>query len=240
MAGHSKWKNIQHRKGAQDAKRGKIFTKIGIEIAAAVRLGGPNPDDNPRLRQALTKAKAANMPKDNQSKAIQKGSGNAEGANYNEKTYEGYGPGGVAIFVECLTDNVNRTVSEVRYAFSRSGGNLGTDGSVSWIFERKGVIVFSKKQINNFERFFETAIENDADEVKEEEDQYEVICSPENFHALKTALDDLCDEPIFCEVTRIPKNFTEMDSSKVEALEKLIENLEDNDDVQNVFHNGEK
>ena len=148
MAGHSKWKNIQHRKGAQDAKRGKVFTKIAVEITVAARIGGGNPDDNPRLRAALLKAKAANMPKDNWQRAIKKGTGELEGADYIEKTYEGYGPGGVAVLVECLTDNVNRTVGDVRHAFTRSGGNLGQDGSVGWIFERLGLIIYSREHIS--------------------------------------------------------------------------------------------
>lgn len=239
MAGHSKWKNIQHRKGAQDAKRGKIFTKIGIEITVAARIGGGNPEDNPRLRAALAKAKAANMPKDNYTRAIKKGTGEGGATNYTEKTYEGYGPGGVAVIVECLTDNINRTVSEVRFAFSKSGGNLGTDGSVSWMFHRKGMIVFEKDQISDFESFFETALENGAEDVKDEESQYEVTCEPEDFMNLKAALDSICPDPVFCEITRIPENSTEIDAGKFESLDKLINILEDNDDVQNVYHNGE-
>lgn len=239
MAGHSKWKNIQHRKGAQDAKRGKIFTKIAIEITVAARMGGGNPDDNPRLRAALAKARAANMPKDNYVRAIKKGTGELEGANYLEKTYEGYGPGGVAVFIECLTDNVNRTVSEVRFAFSKYGGNLGTDGSVAWMFHRKGMLVYEKSQIPDFDTLFETALENGAEDVKEDEGQYEVTCKPEDFMALKSALDSLCSEPIFCEVTQIPENLTAIDADKTESLEKMINALEDNDDVQNVYHNAD-
>ncbi len=239
MAGHSKWKNIQHRKGAQDAKRGKIFTKIGIEITVAARLGGPNPDDNPRLRAALVKAKAANMPKDNWLRSIKKGSGEQEGSQYLEKTYEGYGPGGIAILVDCLTDNVNRTVGEIRHAFSRHSGNLGTDGSVDWMFERKGVLVYGKDKISDFDAFFEQASENDAEDVKEEEGQYEIICDSNQLLSLKKALDSFCPDPDFCEVTKIPKNTTEIPEDKSETLEKLINVLEDNDDVQNVYHNGE-
>ena len=239
MAGHSKWKNIQHRKGAQDAKRGKVFTKIAIEITVAARMGGGNPDDNPRLRAALAKARAANMPKDNYVRAIKKGTGELEGANYLEKTYEGYGPGGVAVFVECLTDNVNRTVSEVRFAFSKYGGNLGTDGSVGWMFNRKGMLVYEKEQIADFDHLFETALENGAEDVKEEDGQYEVTCKPEDFMSLKAALDQICSEPVFCEVTQIPENLTAIDADKSESLEKMINALEDNDDVQNVYHNAD-
>ena len=239
MAGHSKWKNIQHRKGAQDAKRGKIFTKIAIEITVAARLGGGNPDDNPRLRAALSKARAANMPKDNYVRAIKKGTGNLDGANYVEKTYEGYGPGGVAVFIECLTDNINRTVSEVRFTFSKYGGNLGTDGSVNWMFNRKGVIVFSKDQVDSYEKLFDLALENGAEDVKEDADQYEIECSPEAFPTLKSVLEENYSEPIFSEVTYIPENSTVLDHDKFESLEKMINALEDNDDIQNVYHNGE-
>ena len=239
MAGHSKWKNIQHRKGAQDAKRGKIFTKIGIEITVAARMGGGDPDANPRLRLALTKARSNNVPKDVISRAIKKGTGDVDGASYTEKSYEGYGPSGVAVFVECLTDNINRTVSDVRHAFSRNGGNLGTDGSVAWMFNRKGVIVYASEAINDFDGLMELAIENGAEDVKESDDQYEVICEPEDFDGLKTALDAIDAEPQFCEITRIPENTSKVDSDKVATLEKLINILEDNDDVQNVYHNGE-
>jgi YebC/PmpR family DNA-binding regulatory protein len=239
MAGHSKWKNIQHRKGAQDAKRGKIFTKIAIELTVAARAGGSNPDENPRLRTALAKAKAANMPKDNWQRAIKKGTGELDGVSYSEKLYEGYGPGGVAVLVECLTDNTNRTVSEVRFAFSRSGGNLGTDGSVSWMFHRKGMICYDKENVTDYDRLFEVALENGAEDVKEEDGQVVITCDPEAFLDLKTALDTLNLEPNFCEMTRIPENFNLVEESKVDSLERLINTLEDSDDVQNVYHNGE-
>lgn len=239
MAGHSKWKNIQHRKGAQDAKRGKIFTKIAIEITVATRMGGGNPDDNPRLRAALAKARAANMPKDNYNRAIKKGLGGQDGSSYSEKTYEGYGPGGIAIFVECLTDNVNRTVSEVRHAFTKFGGNLGTDGSVAYLFERKGMIVFTKDKIADGDALFELALEHGAEDVKDEGEQYEITCAMEDFDGLKTALDSMCSEPSFCEITRIPETYVALEESKAESLEKMLNILEDNDDVQNVYHNAE-
>ncbi len=239
MAGHSKWKNIQHRKGAQDKKRGKIFTKIAIEITVAAKAGGGDPDGNPRLRLALAKARAANMPKDNITRAIKKGTGELEGANYQEKTYEGYGPGGIAVFVECLTDNVNRTVSEVRHAFSRSGGNLGTDGSVAWMFHSRGVIVYPKDKVSDTEKLMEVAIENGADDVKEDDGQLEITCEPSEFNGLKDALDKIADDPIFCELSRIPENYSDVDLDNVPKLERLINALEDNDDVQNVFHNGQ-
>lgn len=239
MAGHSKWKNIQHRKGSQDAKKGKVFTKIAVEIMVAVRASGPNPEDNPRLRLALTKARAANMPKDNQIKAIKKGSGEAGDDVFVEKSYEGYGPGGVALIVECLTNNINRTVGDVRFAFTRSGGNLGTEGSVNWMFERKGLLIYEKEKIPSFDALFELATENGADDVKDEEDSYEVICDPAAFNDLKAALDKICEDPAFCEITMIPKNFTSLDEDKLTSLNKLVNALEDNDDVQNVYHNAE-
>jgi YebC/PmpR family DNA-binding regulatory protein len=238
MAGHSKWKNIQHRKGAQDAKKGKVFTKIAVEITVAARASGADPETNPRLRAALLKARAANMPKDNITRAIKKGTGESDGVNYSEKVYEGYGPGGIAVLVECLTDNTNRTVSEVRHAFARAGGNLGTDGSVNWMFHRKGMIVFPKDGIS-FDQLFELAIEHGAEDVADSDGQFEVTCDPENFHQLKDALDVLKVEPLFAELTRIPENHTALDSDKAQALEKLVNALEDNDDVQNVYHNAD-
>lgn len=238
MAGHSKWKNIQHRKSAQDNKRGKIFTKIAIELTVAARMGGGDPDDNPRLRTALAKAKSANMPKENWQRAIKKGTGAQEGSSYTEKIYEGYGPGGAAVIVECLTDNINRTVSDVRFAFSRAGGNLGQDGSVNWIFERKGIFIFNKKKINDNDKFFELALENGASDVDEQEEYFEVTCEPDLFLTLKQAFDEANLETEISEISRIPKNETTIEKEKYESLEKMISVLEDNDDVQNVYHNG--
>lgn len=239
MAGHSKWKNIQHRKGAQDAKRGKMFTKMAKEITVAAKLGGGDPDANPRLRAAITKARSNSMPKDNIDRAVKKGTGESDGAEYQEKTYEGYGPGGVAILVECLTDNINRTVADVRHAFSRSGGNLGTDGSVSWMFHKKGQLIYKRQSIQDYDQFFEVAIENGAGDVEEEEEIYEVLCEAPDFLNLKDALDKLGIEPELAEITRIPENQTNLDEKKAESLNKLIDNLEDCDDVQNVYHNGD-
>lgn len=239
MAGHSKWANIRHRKGAQDAKRGKIFTKIAKEITVAAKLGGDDIDGNPRLRAAVIKARGASMPKDNIERAIKRGVGGQDDADYSEKTYEGYGPGGVAVMVECLTDNINRTVSEVRHAFSRSGGNLGTDGSVAWMFHKTGTIVYARENIENFEKLFEAAIEAGADDVKEEDDIVEIVCSPDAFSNLKEELDKLNIEAEHAEVGLVPENYSELDEDKGEKLQKLIDILEDNDDVQNVYHNGQ-
>ncbi|MBF0443228.1 MAG: YebC/PmpR family DNA-binding transcriptional regulator [Oligoflexales bacterium] len=239
MAGHSKWKNIQHRKGAQDAKRGKIFTKIAKEITVAAKLGGDDPDGNPRLRAAMIKARSASMPKDNIERAIKKGIGGNDGVDYVEKVYEGYGPAGVAVMVECLTDNLNRTVADIRHAFTRAGGNLGTDGSVSWMFQKKGTIVYQKEKIKDFDKLFEVALENGAEEVLDEDDVYEIECPPSLFNDLKEALDKLGIEADVAEISMVPDNYTKLDAEKAESLNKLINNLEDNDDVQNVFHNAE-
>ncbi len=239
MAGHSKWKNIQHRKGAQDAKRGKIFTKIAKEITVAAKMSGGDPLTNARLRLILGKAKAANMPKDNIDRAIKKGTGDGGDVDYSEKIYEGYGPSGVAFMVECLTDNINRTVSEVRHAFSRSGGNLGTDGSVAWMFEQKGLILIEKDRLADFESFFEVAIENGAEDVKEEEDGYTVTCAPHEFQRLKESLDRLKIEPNMAELSRIATNSTTISADHFESVQKLVDTLEDNDDIQNVYHNAD-
>lgn len=239
MAGHSKWKNIQHRKGAQDAKRGKIFTKIATELTVAAKIGGDDPDGNPRLRMALNKARAANMPKDNIERAIKKGVGGLDGVNYTEKTYEGYGPAGVAFIVDCLTDNINRTVGEVRYAFNKYGGNLGTDGSVSWMFHKKGLIVYDKNDVKDQDKLFEMAIENGAEDVKDEDGAVEVSCPPDAFNALKEALDELPFTPSVAEISMVPENYSAVEDEQVESLQKMIDLLEDNDDVQNVYHNAQ-
>ena len=239
MAGHSKWKNIQHRKGAQDAKRGKIFTKIGVELTVAARMGGGEPENNPRLRTALVKARTANMPKDIINRAIKKGTGDLEGVEYVEKVYEGYGPGGVAVMVECLTDNGNRTVAEVRHAFNKHGGNLGTDGSVGWMFQRKGIFVYDAEKISDGDAFLELALENGADDVKDDDGQFEVIVPPEDFLGMKDALDALKIEPEVSEITMIPDNTAAVADDIGETLVKLINFLEDLDDVQNVHHNGD-
>lgn len=239
MAGHSKWKNIQHRKGAQDAKRGKIFTKIAKEITVAAKLGGDDLEGNSRLRSAVAKARTASMPKDNIERAIKRGAGGGDGVDYVEKIYEGYGPGGIAVMVECLTDNVNRTVADIRHALSRSGGNLGTDGSVNWMFKQKGIIVYQKEKIQDFDKLFELALENGAEDVKDEEDIYEITSEPALFNDLREALEVLNIEADVCEITRIPDNMTQLDEKKAESLNKLINLLEDNDDVQNVYHNAD-
>jgi YebC/PmpR family DNA-binding regulatory protein len=239
MAGHSKWKNIQHRKGAQDAKRGKIFTKLAKEITVAARLGGGDLESNARLRTAVVKARSNSMPRDNIERAIKKGTGELEAEQYVEKVYEGYGPGGVAVMVECLTDNINRTVADVRHAFTKFAGNLGTEGSVAYMFHKKGTIVYQRGKIKDFDRLFEVALEAGAEDVKEDENAVEIICSPDAFNELKETLDKMGLEADVAEIMRVPENYTAVDSEKAQSMQKLIDWLEDNDDVQNVYHNAE-
>ena len=235
MAGHSKWANIKHRKGAQDAKRGKIFTKVIKELTVAARIGGGDPDTNPRLRTAIDKAKQANMPKDNVDRAIKKGSGDLDGVSYEEGLFEGYGPGGVALIVEFLTDNRTRTVADVRHCFSKYGGNLGVSGSVAFLFDRKGLISFSAD--NDFDQIFEIALEAGAEDVKDEEDVYEVITEPEDFIQVREAMAAAELEWETAETTMIPQNQVMLESKPAETMLKLMDALEDNDDVQNVYAN---
>ena len=235
MAGHSKWANIKHRKGAQDAKRGKVFTKIIKELTVAARIGGGDPDANPRLRTAIDKAKQANMPKENVDRAIKKGTGNLDGVNYEEGIFEGYGPGGVALIVEFLTDNRTRTVADVRHIFSKYGGNLGVSGSVAFLFDRKGLISFSTD--NDFEQIFEIALESGAEDVRDEGDIYEVITDAGNFIEVRDAMAEAGLQWETAEATMIPQNQVELESKPAETMLKLMDALEDNDDVQNVYAN---
>jgi YebC/PmpR family DNA-binding regulatory protein len=235
MAGHSKWANIKHRKGAQDAKRGKIFTKIIKELTVAARIGGGDPDTNPRLRTAVDKAKQANMPKDNVDRAIKKGTGDLDGVNYEEGIFEGYGPGGVALIVEFLTDNRTRTVADVRHCFSKYGGNLGVSGSVAFLFDRKGLIAFSAD--NDFDRIFEIALEAGAEDVKDEGDVYEVITEPGNFIEVRDAMEAAGLQWDTAETTMLPQTQVQLAGKPAETMLKLMDALEDNDDVQTVFAN---
>ena len=237
MAGHSKWANIRHRKAAQDAKRGKVFTKIIRELTVAAKQG-PNPDDNPRLRAAMDKALGANMKKDTIDKAIARGAGTGEGDNYEELTYEGYGAGGVAILVECMTDNKNRTVSEVRHAFSKRGGNLGTDGSVAYLFTRRGQINFESGV--DEEQVMEAALEAGAEDVVSNEDgSVDVVTSFEDYLSVKDALVAVGLSPINSEVTMIPSTTVALDKDAAEKVLGLVDMLEDLDDVQNVYSNAD-
>jgi len=235
MSGHNKWSTIKHKKGAADAKRGKIFTKLIKEITVAAKIGGGDPDGNPRLRTAIDKAKAENMPKDNIERAIKKGTGGLEGVTYEETTYEGYGPGGVAVLVEVMTDNRNRTVSDVRSIFSKCNGNMGEAGCVSWMFDKKGLIVFSGDA--DFDKLFEAALEAGADDVSDEDGQIEVTTDPSAFFDVREALEKAGFKYDSAEVTMIPQTMVKLEGKQAESMLRLMERLEDNDDVQNVYAN---
>lgn len=237
MSGHSKWSTIKRKKGAIDAKRGKIFTRLIKEITVAARTGGGDPDGNPRLRAAITTAKTENMPKDNIARAIKKGTGEIEGEVYEEILYEGYGPGGVAVLVECMTDNRNRTVADVRHYFAKSSGNLGESGCVAWMFEKKGIIQIDKEKYSE-EEMMDLALEAGADDVVEEENEYQIITEPEDFEEVRAALEAEEVEFVESAVSMVPKNTVEVTEEKsAKALLKLLESLEDHDDVQNVHSN---
>jgi len=237
MAGHSKWANIRFRKGLQDAKRGKIFTKLIREISVAARMGGGDETANPRLRDAVIKALKANMKRDTVDNAIKRGVGGLEGQNMVEMRYEGYGPGGVAILVDCLSDNKNRTVSEIRHAFTKHGGNLGTDGSVAYLFSKQGEILLLPTPSE--EQAMEIAIETGAEDVIQSEGQIEIITTTENYHATLTALQEAKFEIEHSELTMNAKTTVPVDKETAETLEKLIDALEDLDDVQAVHSNAE-
>jgi len=238
MAGHSKWANIQHRKGAQDAKRGKLFTKLIREITVSARTGGGDPSNNPRLRAVMDKSLTANMSKDTIERAIKKGAGAGEGENYEEVRYEGYGPGGVAVMVDCLTDNRNRTVSEVRHAFSKAGGNLGTDGSVAYLFSKMGILSYAAGV--DEDKLMEAALEAGVDDVVTNEDgSVDVLTSPDGFERVKAALLNAGLVPQSAEVTQRASTSTQLSQDDAEKMVRLLERLEDLDDVQNVYSNAD-
>ena len=238
MAGHSKWANIKHRKAAQDAKRGKIFTKLIRELTVAAKQGGPAPEDKPRLRAAVDKALGANMTRDTIDRAIARGAGSADNDNMEELTYEGYAPGGVAVLVEAMTDNRNRTVADVRHAFTKRGGNLGTDGSVAYLFERKGSISFAPGA--DEEQVMEIALEAGAEDVITHDDgSIDVTTAWEDFSAVKAAIDEAGLEIANGEVTMIPSTSVTLDLAGAESVMALVDMLEDLDDVQNVFTNAD-
>ncbi len=236
MSGHSKWSSIKHKKGATDAKRGKIFTKIIKEISVAARLGGGDIDANPRLRTAILKAKSVNMPKDNMERAIKKGTGDLESVDYIELLYEGYGPGGVALIIETLTDNKNRTAADVRSTLTKNGGNLGETGSVSYLFHRKGVIIFDTEKYSE-EEIFEVALEAGADDVSTEGDIIEVLTSPDDFHTVVDALEAAGFENTSAELRLVPESTVTLSLEKTAKALKLIDKIEDYDDVQSVSTN---
>jgi YebC/PmpR family DNA-binding regulatory protein len=238
MAGHSKWANIKHKKAANDKKRGKIWTKLIREITVAARMGGGEIDANPRLRLAVDKGIAANMPKDTIERAIKRGAGGAEGENYDEIRYEGYGPGGTAVIVDCMTDNRNRTASEVRHAFTKLGGNLGTDGSVAYLFSKQGVVSYAEGV--NEDAIMEAALEAGAEDVISNDDgSIDVMTSPEDFSDVKDAMVSAGHEPDNAEVTFSASTAAELDQSDAEKLLRMVDMLEDLDDVQNVYTNAE-
>jgi YebC/PmpR family DNA-binding regulatory protein len=236
MSGHSKWHTIKHKKGALDAKRGKLFTKLIKEITVAARTGGGDVDANARLRKAVSDAKAGNMPNDTIDRAIKRGTGELEGVSYEEITYEGYGPGGVALMVESVTDNRNRTVAEIRHMFSKNGGNLGEAGSVGWMFDKKGYIVVDKNAKSEDE-LFEIVTDAGAEDLRDDEDNFEVITSPETFHAVLAAIKGAGVEPEVAEVEMIPQTHIKLEGPEARQMLKLMEVLEDHDDVQRVSAN---
>ncbi len=239
MSGHSKWDNIKHKKGKSDAKKGKIFTKLGREIMVAVKEGGPDPVMNAKLRDVIAKAKAANLPNDNIKRSIDKAAGNIDGINYEEMVYEGYGPGGVAFIVDAMTENKNRTAADVRHLFDKYEGNMGATGCVGWMFDRKGVIVVEKEKFEDEEELMMIALDAGAEDFVAEEEGYEIITDPSDFSAVREALENENIEFLSAELQRIPQNYIKVEGELIEKTEKLIDMLEDNDDVQTVHHNAE-
>ena len=238
MAGHNKWSSIKHKKGAADKKRAKIFTKLIKEITVAARMGGGDPDSNPRLRHAVAQAKAANMPKDNLERAIKKGTGELEGADYEEILYEGYGPAGVAVLVECLTDNRNRTIAEVRHIFSKAGGNVGTDGCVAWMFDKKGLISVDKADTDE-ETLMEVALDAGAEDIKDEGESFDVVMEPADFDSVKDAIDEAGIKTALAEITMLPQNTTKVETEDAEKIIKFMDALDDSDDIQKFYTNAD-
>lgn len=236
MSGHSKWANIKNKKGKTDAARGKVFTKMAKYIAVASREGGSNPEMNAKLRDAIAKAKAANMPNDNIDRAIKKGAGELQGAVYEEITYEGYGPGGAAVIVQCLTDNKNRTAADVRHAFDKNGGNLGTNGCVSFLFSKSGKILVPGEGLDEDEVIM-TALDAGAEDVDASEDGFEITTAPEDFAAVMDALNAAGMVPVSGEVAMIPSTETKLSEEDAKRMEKMLDMFQDNDDVQEVWHN---
>ena len=238
MSGHSKWANIKRKKEKTDSQRGKIFTKLGREITIVVRQGGPEPEANSKLKDVIAKAMAANMPNENIMRCIKKAAGDVDSANYEEIVYEGYGPGGVAVIVEAMTDNRNRTAGDVRHYFDKFGGNLGTTGCVSFMFDKKGVILIEKDGKINEDDLMMEALEVGAEDFTAEEDVYEITTSPDDFSAVREALEKKGYDFVEAEVEMVPQTMTKLtDPKQIEFMDKLIEHLEDLDDVQNVYHN---
>lgn len=237
MSGHSKWAQTKHKKAAVDAKRGKIFTKITKELTVAARLGGGDPQGNSRLRIAIEKAKEANMPSENIKRAIQRGTGELPGVSYEESVYEGYGPGGVAVMIEAMTDNKNRTISEIRHLFSKYGGNIGEVGCVSWMFEKKGYILIDKKSVAE-ETLMSLVLDAGAEDMKtDDEDNFEIITAPHEMEKVKSYLMEWKINISLAEVTMVPKSYVKLNGKEAEQMARLMDALEDHDDIQNVYAN---
>jgi YebC/PmpR family DNA-binding regulatory protein len=241
MSGHSKWANIKRKKEKTDSQRAKVFTKLGREIAIIVRQGGPEPESNSKLKDVIAKAKAANMPSENITRCIKKAAGDIDSANYEEIVYEGYGPGGVAVIVEAMTDNRNRTAGDVRHFFDKFGGNLGTTGCVSFMFDKKGVLLIEKDGKINEDDLMMEALEAGAEDFTTEEDVYEITTSPDDFSKVRETLEKKGYEFVEADVEMVPQTMTKLtDPKQIEFMDRLIESLEDLDDVQNVYHNWEE
>ncbi len=239
MSGHSKWANIKRKKGANDAIRGALTTKIGREITIAVRMGGADPTGNMRLKLALSKAKSNNIPKDNINRAIQKGLGATDGANYEEITYEGYGPGGAALMLDILTDNRNRTAASVRHIFSKHGGNLGENGCVGWMFHKKAVFVVDRETFEDEDELMTIALDAGAEDFEADEDSYEITAAPEDYDAIEKALADHKIETASAEITQVPDTTVKLEGKDAEKMQNLLDALDEDDDVQNVYGNYE-
>ena len=238
MSGHSKWANIKHKKEKSDSKKGKVFTKLGREIAITVKQGGADPEANSKLKDVIAKAKAANMPNDSITRSIRKAAGDSDGSSYEEITYEGYGPGGVAIIVDAMTDNRNRTAGEVRHLFDKYGGNLGTAGCVSFMFNRKGVIIIEKDANHDEDMLMEESLEAGAEDFDAQEEAFEILTSPDDFSGVRQELESKGYAFESADIEMIPMNTAKLEDPKhLEYIEKLIDALEDLDDVQNVYHN---
>jgi YebC/PmpR family DNA-binding regulatory protein len=239
MSGHSKWHNIQAKKGKADAARGKVFTKIGRELAVSIKEGGPNPDTNSRLRDVIAKAKANNMPNDNIARILKKAQGDMAANNFEEIMYEGYGPSGVAVIVEALTDNRNRTAGDVRHYFEKSGGNLGTSGCVSYMFEKKGLLVVEKEDSIDEDEFMMMALDAGAEDFSSEDEVYEITTAPEDFSQVRENLEKSGISFLSAEISMIPNVSVSLGNEDAEKVERMVERFEDSDDIQNIWHNAE-
>lgn len=239
MSGHSKWSTIKHKKAATDAKRGKLFTKLIKEITVAARMGGGDADANPRLRLAIDKARGGNMPKETIERAIKKGTGDLDDVNYEDVSYEGYGAGGVAVLIDALTDNRNRTVAEIRYSFGKCGGNLGENGCVGWMFDNRGQIVIEKDKIREMDELQLMAIEAGADDIEVDDEGITIFTPPDEFEGVRDAVQGLVEEIALAEVSMVPQNTVEVEGADARAVVRLVGLLEDLDDIQDVYHNAE-